>query len=150
MRQFESTLRRNDSGGCAIELPFDAKAAFGHARAPVRATLEGHEFRTTLMRYGGADFLGVNRSVREAAAIEPGQTVAVTLELDDEPRSADPPPELAAVLEADAKARAAYEALSYTHQREYAGWVGEAKRAETRLRRAARATAMLTEGVLRP
>jgi uncharacterized protein YdeI (YjbR/CyaY-like superfamily) len=46
------------------------------------------------------------------------------------------PPELEAAL-ADAQVRAAFEKLSFTHRREYAEWVAEAKRAETRERRVA-------------
>ena len=40
----------------------------------------------------------------------------------------------------------AFEGLAYTHRKEYAQWVGEAKRQETRDRRAARALEMLGKG----
>jgi hypothetical protein len=38
-------------------------------------------------------------------------------------------------LAADPTAAAAFEKLSFSHRREYAQWIGEAKRAETRARR---------------
>ncbi|HEV3496674.1 MAG TPA: YdeI/OmpD-associated family protein, partial [Actinomycetes bacterium] len=56
------------------------------------------------------------------------------MEADDQPRTVDPPPDLAAALAADPEARAAFDGLSFTHQREYAEWVAEAKRESTRRR----------------
>ena len=49
-------------------------------------------------------------------------------------------------LAAQPAARERYEALSYTHRREFAEWVAEAKKQETRDRRAAGAVEMLLEG----
>jgi uncharacterized protein YdeI (YjbR/CyaY-like superfamily) len=43
-------------------------------------------------------------------------------------------------------AQAAFERLAFTHRKEYARWVAEAKREETRDRRVARALEMLREG----
>ena len=59
------------------------------------------------------------------------------MERDDRPREVELPPALAAALAADARARAAFDALAFTHRREYAQWVAEAKRDETRARRVA-------------
>jgi hypothetical protein len=146
VERFHAVLERNDSGGHLVALPFDAKATFGRVRVPVRATVNGHTFRSTLMRYGGTDYLGLNREVREAAGVEAGQTIAIGLEVDDEPRKVDVPPELAAALAADSQARNAFERLSYTHRREYADWIAEAKREDTRRRRIDQALAMLREG----
>jgi uncharacterized protein YdeI (YjbR/CyaY-like superfamily) len=56
------------------------------------------------------------------------------------------PAALADALASDAEARAAFEALSYTHRRELARWVEEAKREETRRRRVERSLTMLREG----
>jgi uncharacterized protein YdeI (YjbR/CyaY-like superfamily) len=70
----------------------------------------------------------------------------VILEEDLEPRRVEVPEELSSRLEHDRAAREAFEKLAYTHQREYAGWIREAKRAETRSSRADRALEMLKEG----
>jgi hypothetical protein len=40
-------------GGRWIEIPFDARAEFGEARAPVAGTVNGVEFRGRLSVYGG-------------------------------------------------------------------------------------------------
>ena len=148
-RQFSGTLAEARGGGCFVAVPFDAKTAFGSARAPVRGTVNGTPLRTRLMVYGGVTYLGLTRAVREAAGIELGDAVAVELELDDTPREVTGPPELAAVLGSEAL-RDTYEALSFTHRREYAEWVATAKRAETRERRAAKAGEMLRAGIRHP
>ena len=113
--------------------------------APVRATVNGHTFRTRLARYGGVDYLGFNREVREAAGIADGDRLAIEVELDVEPRRVAVPDELAEALAKDEVARAAFGALSPSHQREYAGWVAEARRAETRTRRVQQTLTRLRE-----
>jgi uncharacterized protein YdeI (YjbR/CyaY-like superfamily) len=60
------------------------------------------------------------------------------------------PSELEAALAGDREARSAFDSLSFTHRREYADWVGGAKRAETRERRLVKAVAMLRAGVKHP
>jgi bifunctional DNA-binding transcriptional regulator/antitoxin component of YhaV-PrlF toxin-antitoxin module len=136
--RFTGTLEAGRGGGAAVAVPFDARAAFGEARAPVRGSVNGAPFRTRLMVYGGVTYLGLTKAVREAAGIVPGDAVEVVVERDDAPREVEVPPELAAAL-ADPALRAAYDALAFTHRREYAEWVAEAKRPETRARRAAKA-----------
>ena len=46
--------------------------------------------------------------------------------------------------------REAFDALSYTHRREYVSWVEEAKRDETRRTRVGRSVELLKEGVKTP
>ncbi len=60
------------------------------------------------------------------------------------------PPALERALEADPGARAIYDALPPSHRREYARWIDEAKREETRDRRAQQALAKLREGAQAP
>jgi Bacteriocin-protection, YdeI or OmpD-Associated/Domain of unknown function (DUF1905) len=133
-----------------VEVPFDVKQRFGRARAPVRGTIDGTDFRTTVAVYGNRYYIGFNKELRERAGIAIGDRVQVALELDREPRTVEVPPALAAALENDSKARAVFEALSYTHRNEYARWIAEAKRDETRDRRVDKALAMLREGVRQP
>jgi Bacteriocin-protection, YdeI or OmpD-Associated/Domain of unknown function (DUF1905) len=138
-------------GGRWVRVPFDARDVFGEARPPVRGTVNGTPIRGRLSVYGGATYLGLRREIRDAAGgIQVGDLVEVVLERDDEPREVEMAAELGAALASDAAARAAFDALAFTHRREYAEWVGEAKRPETRARRAARAVEMLREGVGHP
>ena len=147
--RFETVLQTEDSG-VFFEVPLDVPAAFGKARAPVRGTINGHPFRSTVAVYGGRSFLPVRKALREAAGVAAGDAVVIELEADEQPRTVDPPPDLAAALAADPEARAAFEGLSFTHQREYAEWVAGARREETRRRRVDQAVEMLRDGRRHP
>jgi hypothetical protein len=147
--RFETMLQAEDSG-VFFEVPLDVPAVFGKARAPVRGTINGQPFRGTVAIYGGRSYLPVNRKLREAAGVAGGDAVVVELEPDDQPRTVEPPVDLAAALAADPRARAAFDGLSFTHQREYAEWVAQAKRSDTRRRRVEQAVAMLRDGRRNP
>ena len=56
------------------------------------------------------------------------------------------PPELAAALAKNRKARATFEAFAPSHRREYVEWITGARRDETRARRLAQAIEWLAEG----
>ena len=64
------------------------------------------------------------------------------------PREVAVPAELGAVLDSQGL-RETYDGLAFTHRREYAEWVGSAKKPETRERRAAKAAEMLRAGIRR-
>jgi Bacteriocin-protection, YdeI or OmpD-Associated/Domain of unknown function (DUF1905) len=118
----------------------------GAKRFPVIATVNGHSWRTTVTRMHGEFLLGLNREVRESAGVEAGDTVSVAIELDTALREVDLPEQLASALAADPAAKAAFEGLAYTHRKEYARWIADAKREETRDRRVTQAIQMLREG----
>ena len=126
-----------------------AQVGEGAKRFPVVATVNDCTWRTTIMRMRGEFLLGLNRAVREEAGVEAGDTVDVKLELDTAPREVEVPEPLAKALAADPDARAGFDRLSYTHRKEYARWIDEAKREETRERRVAQAREMLRQGKAR-
>jgi uncharacterized protein YdeI (YjbR/CyaY-like superfamily) len=94
--------------------------------------------------------VGVHKATREAAGVGVGDTIHVELERDERERVVEVSPELEAALAGDAGARPAFDRLSFTHRREYAEWVGGAKRPETRERRLVKPVEMLRAGVKRP
>jgi DNA-directed RNA polymerase subunit RPC12/RpoP len=150
-QRFTGTLSESARGGGRwVEVPFDPREAFGQARAPVRGTVNGTPLRSRLAIYGGKAYLGLTREIREAAGLQVGDDVDVFLELDDAPREVDVPEDLRAALDGDDTARAAFEALSFTHRREYAQWIAEAKQPETRERRVAKTLEQLRAGQGRP
>lgn len=145
--QFKTTLlARGPAAAVVLDDQQVATVGKGAKRFPVRATVNGFTWRTTVTRMRGEFLLGLNREVRESAGVEAGDTVQVAIELDTEPREVEVPEALAASLAADPEARAAFERLAFTHRKEYARWVAEAKREETRDRRVARALEMLRAG----
>lgn len=150
-REFDVELEGVEGMNAArIRFPFDVKEVFGRARPPVRGTIAGTPFRSTPAVYGGVWFMVVPREVREAAGVKAGDRVRVVLELDDQPREVNVPEDLARALEADRAARERFDGLSYTHRKEYARWVAEAKREETRTRRVAKSIEMLRSGIRTP
>jgi hypothetical protein len=118
----------------------------GAKRFPVAATINGYTWRSTVVRMRGEFLLGLSRENREAAGVQAGDTVAVELRLDTAAREVEVPPALAEALKGDPEASASYEKLAYTHRKEFARWIEEAKREETRARRVEQAVTMLREG----
>jgi len=118
----------------------------GAKRFPVVATVNGYTWRTSVARMGGEFVVGLNREVRHDAGVEAGQQVDVVLELDLAPRTAEVPDALAAALATDPRAKAAFERMSFTHRKEYARWIAEAKREETTRRRVVQALEMIKGG----
>src|SRR5262252_3950889 len=138
--KFSAKLR--DDGG--FEVPLDVREIFGEARPAVKMTFCGETYPARICVYGGKYMLGIWKAVRERLELRDGQTIEVTLEADLTPRTVEPPKELAAALKKNAAARAGWEAMSFTHKREWATAIAEAKRPETREKRVAEALAALT------
>jgi len=149
MTRFDATVEPRGAGHL-VRLPFDPKKTFGRVRAPVVVRVNDHSFRTTTMRYGSTDFIGLNREVRDATGLSAGDRALFELSLDAEPREVEMPAELSAALERDLAARDVFDALSYTHRREYARWIADARRDATRTRRVAQALELLRDGVRTP
>ncbi len=120
---------------CFIPLPFDPKSVFGKVRAPVKVTLNGYAYRSTIAAMGGPPFIPLRRSNREAAGLEGGETLQVRLDLDTEKRVVKPPADFVKALKAAPPAWDRWQEMSYTHQREYVEALADAKKPETRARR---------------
>jgi hypothetical protein len=135
----------------AIVLDDEQVATLGEGakRFPVAATIGDFTWRGSVTRMGGEFLLGMSKAVREGAGAEAGDTVDVLIELDTAPREVEAPEALATALAGDDVARASFERMSYTHRKEYARWIEEAKREETRERRVAKALEMLRAGQTR-
>jgi hypothetical protein len=127
----------------AVEIPFDVRATYGSARPKVCVTVNGVTLRTTVAVYGGRSYIGFRKEIRDAAGLEIGKTITVTIEADTAPRIVEVPTDLQRALARNAAARKTFESLSYSHRREHAQWVASAKKEETRARRVARVIEML-------
>jgi uncharacterized protein YdeI (YjbR/CyaY-like superfamily) len=147
---FSTTLAKRGPG-VAVILDDAQVAAVGEGakRFPVAATINGHTWRSTVVRMRGEFMLGLSKEVRTSAGVDAGEEVQVALELDLAERTVDVPPALAEALARDLDASVAFDRLAYTHRKEFAAWVAEAKRDETRDRRVAKALEMLHAGQTR-
>ena len=79
---------------CFIPLTFDPKAVFGKVRAPVKVTVNGYTYRSTIASMGGTTCIPLRRSNREAAGLEGHETLDVRLDLDTDKREIAPPSDL--------------------------------------------------------
>jgi Bacteriocin-protection, YdeI or OmpD-Associated/Domain of unknown function (DUF1905) len=136
------TFKTNFGDG-GIELPFDVRKEFGKARPPVKVTINGFTYRSTVSVYGGKYFIPVRKDRQEAAKINLGDICKVTVASDTEAREVDPPPDLKAAFAKNTAARAQWEKLSFTHKREHAEALLAAKKPETRARRLQKTLEML-------
>jgi hypothetical protein len=149
-QRFTAALDGVPTGGAGVRLPFDPKEEFGKARAPVRVSIGPHPpFITTVMIYSGVAWVGLRKGQVAEMGLQPGAPVDVLVELDDTPREVEVPDELAA-LGGDPDASAVFERLSFTHRKEYAKWVAEAKRPATRADRAAKTLQRLKDSAEPP
>lgn len=145
-----STLEpRGPAGAVVLTDEQVAEIGQGAATPPVLVTVNGTTLPMRIGRRGGESRLGFSRAARERAGVEIGEAVELAVVLDAGERTVELPADLAAALAADPEARRAFDALAPSHRKEYARWVGEAKRAETRDRRVRATLAKVRDGAAR-
>jgi hypothetical protein len=122
----------------ALKPPFSVVDVFQiKGRVPVKGTINGFPFRSSLMNMGDGHMMAVNAQLRAGAACKAGDTVAVVMELDHEERTVEVPAYLMKLIDSDRKARQFWDQLSFTHRKEYVREIEGAKKPETRERRTA-------------
>jgi hypothetical protein len=136
MPSFHTTLHQQGNN-VGIVVPDEVVAELGAGKRPlVKVTVNGeYEFVYTLAVMGGKNMIGFSSAHRAASGFQGGDEVEITLELETAPREVELPPELVAALAADPVAAAAFEKLAFTHRKEYARAIAEAKAPETKQRR---------------
>jgi len=144
---FTAAIQNAGGGGAFVEVPFDVEQAFGSKKPKVKATIEGVPYRGTLVRMGTeCHVLIILKGIREQIGKTFGDEVTISVEPDTEPRLIEIPPDLARELKKDKEAKAFFDKLSYTHQKEYVTWINEAKQQETRQNRILKTLEMLKKG----
>jgi Bacteriocin-protection, YdeI or OmpD-Associated/Domain of unknown function (DUF1905) len=146
--RFQARIEGKEAGIVAgITPPVDVIEWFGtRARVPIRGTINGFPFRSSLMPCGNARMMPVNMKLREGAGVNPGDLVEVVMERDEEERSVEAPPELAKELRKNKTARERWEQLAFTHKKEMAMSISGAKQEETKKRRLAKVMEVLKTG----
>ncbi|ATY10777.1 hypothetical protein CU254_10070 [Amycolatopsis sp. AA4] len=141
---FRTLVELNGKTATGLRVPAEVVEALDQGRRPkVRVMIGPHTYRSTVSVYSGEFMLPLSAANREAAGVAAGETVEVTLEADLAERTVELPDDLASALARRTGARAAFDKLSFTAQRERAEAVTSAKRAETRERRIAKIVAEL-------
>jgi hypothetical protein len=145
--RFRTTILSAGKTAAGIEVPPEVVEALGSGRKPpVRVTINGYTYRSSVATVSGAFMIGVSNDVRRAAGVAAGEDVDVELELDTEPRVVQVPDDLAAALDADEAARTAFDRLTYSNKRRIVMLVDDAKTLETRQRRIVKSIADLGAG----
>jgi hypothetical protein len=145
--RFRAILELGGKTATGIRVPEDVVAALGAGkRPPVRVTINGHTYRSTIAPMGGVFMVGVSAENRAGAKVVAGDEVEVDLELDTAPREIVVPPDFAAALGGDPDARQAFEKLSYSNKQRHVLGIEGAKTAETRQRRITSALSALRVG----
>lgn len=133
---FRATLQQSGKTATGFVVPPDVVASLGTSkRPPVRVTIRGHTYRSSIALLGGRFLLPVSAEQRASAGVQAGDDVDVDVELDTSPRQVEVPPDFAAALGEDPGARDFFETLSYSQQRWFVDGINSARAPETRQRR---------------
>ncbi len=141
-KRFTATLERmtsNRLGWTIIYLPFDVNKIWGtRGQIKVKGEVNGFAFRTSAFpTKRGQHFVMVNKQMQKGGRAAAGMNAKFLLEPDTEVRVVVEPKELLRALGEDKKLFAWYRSkLNYSARRDIAKWVGDAKQADTRQRRA--------------
>ncbi|MCX7302211.1 MAG: YdeI/OmpD-associated family protein [Rhodobacterales bacterium] len=146
--KFTTTLVGGDQRNVlGMIVPPEVVAALGAGkRPPVKVTINGYAYRSTVAVMGGDFMIGVAAEHRgPAGGVAAGDVVEVTLELDAGLREVAVPQDFAAALDA-AGVLGRFGAMAYSHRKEHVRAIDEAKTAETRARRIAKAIEKISGG----
>lgn len=145
--KFRATILTTGKNAAGIAIPDEVVEGLGSGRrAPVRITINGHTYRSSLATVNGQPMVGFSAENREKAGVAGGDTVDVDIEVDTEKREITLAPDFAAALDHEPDARRFFDSLTYSVQQWHALSVEGAKTPETRQRRIEKSVAMLREG----
>ncbi len=146
-QRFEAVIENAGGGGMYVCIPFDVEKVYGtKGRVPVKATFDGEPYRGSIMNMGNGPMIGVLKAIREKIGKGEGDTVRVVIERDTAERTVEVPEDLQKLLNKHKAAKAVFEKLSYSHQREYVTHIEGAKQEATRLRRLEKTIELLDAG----
>ncbi len=137
IRKFEAKIEQHGKQDAAyVIIPFDVKEAYGMKRVNVKASFDGYKYRGLIVNMGtGSHILGLTKEVRNLIGKSFGEIVQVAVEVDTEERTVDVLLELSNFFKSHPQEKEFFDSLSYTNRKEYANWIKEAKKAETKERR---------------
>jgi hypothetical protein len=136
--RMQTKLQTPEKGWSGLAIPSDFLGVRG--RVWLRGTLEGHPFWVAAQPMGdGNHWVTVNREMRAEMGLVGDEEVEAVFVQADGPPELTVPDDLRRALESHAEAQALFQRMSHNHRKEYIRWVAEAKRPETRARRASQA-----------
>ncbi len=117
--RFGGTIELGGKTATGIEVPAAVIQELDQGKRPAATvTVNGYTYRTTVGVMSGRYLIPLSAEHRTAAGLAAGDPVEVDLEVDTSPREVSVPPELAEALSAEPAARASFDRLSYSRQRD--------------------------------
>lgn len=145
--KFSTVLLQAKKTATGIEVPAEIVDQLGVGKKPpVKVTINGYTYRSSIAVMGGVYMIGVSAAVREQTGVAGGDKIDVEIELDTEERQAILHPAFQKALDSDAAAKKVFDSLSFSKKQGYVLPIGETKNDETRQRRIEKAIAQLKEG----
>jgi hypothetical protein len=120
----------------------------GKKSFPVQVTINRTAVPLRLARMGGENLIGFSKAKRAEAGVDIGGTYRVVIEHDAGNRQVEIPDDFAAALKAG-RVTKHFDALAYSHRKEYVRRISEAKKPETRARRISEAVTKVRAGETR-
>lgn len=119
----------------AIEIPDEQLQKLGgNKRMPLKVTVNNYTYQSTAAGMNGQTLVVFPTKDRLASGAGAGDTISVTLELDDGYRNVDVPKELVEALKANNLDKIFHD-LTYSKRKEFARQVADVKAEDTRNRR---------------
>jgi hypothetical protein len=146
-KSFKAKLNGDESrkdASASFTLPFYTRIVWGKAKVPIKVTINGYTWRSTVGNRGGIQYIVVNAEARRGAGVKAGDFVNIVLEPDSEKREIEIPIQLERAL--GTKLTQKLNGLSFTHKKEFIVWYSEAKKEGTRTRRIEKMKQMLSAG----
>jgi hypothetical protein len=145
--KYRTTIRQSGKTTTGIPIPAEVIEALGAGRKPpVRMTVNGYAYRSTVATVDGQFMVGFSAAHRDASGLNGGDEVDVEIELDTTQREVDVPPDLEEALGREPAARQTFDRLSNSLKRYHVDQVNGAKSPETRQRRIDKSVSVLREG----
>lgn len=133
---FGTTIELGGKTATGLPVPEEVVHALGPGRRPaVIVSIGSHTYRSTIASMGGRWLIPLSAENRAAAGVAAGDHVDVHIEADTATREVNVPLDLATALEHDQIARDFFDSLAYSHRKEWARWIDDAKKPETRANR---------------
>src|SRR5260370_27466283 len=145
--RFRATIELHGKTATGIVVPPEVVESLKSGkRPPVRVTINGHTYRSTVAPMAGEFRLPISAEHRASSGVAVGDEVEVEIEPDTQAREVEVPPDLREALERDADAKRSFDALSYSHKQHIVLTIERARTSNTSLRRITRAISQLREG----
>lgn len=133
---FKTELLLAGKTATGVEVPAAIVEKLGNGKKPpVKVTINGYTYPSTVAVMNGVFMLPVSAEVRENAKVKSGEIIEVSVVLDNQPRVIEAPADFQSALDNNPAAKQYFDTLSNSNKKYFIGAIEQAKTAETRIRR---------------